>query len=310
MRSSSSAHSLNADLPMRRIDKIQYLVLNLLSNIFTKFRLDGVKVTKFQPSQDLVAVHVETLSGINSPSRIISNIFWEELDWDLIRKRLNGELRVIEVGCGTGRYGVKLRELAQIDSYRGIDIEASEEWGPNTLNNFQFEVGSYEDFLDLVFRENLIITQSALEHFEHDLLFFDFIKQYAETADYPVISIHLFPSPACLFTMLLHGIRQYNRRAIAHLAKVSSVSQSNQLYVLGGIRSNFLHFVELTLRSLVLRKPLATKSLNRYLHKVAAALGRDSASTSKFSPSFYALILSWNTEGGKDSWLTETKSSL
>jgi len=215
----------------------------------------------------------------------------------------------MEVGCGTGRYGIKLRKIAQIDSYKGIDIQASKEWYSIPLENFEFEVGSYENFLSLTSGENLIITQSAIEHFGKDIQFFDSIRKYAESSKHPVIAIHLFPSPACLFTMLLHGIRQYNRRSITKLVESSSVSQYQNLYALGGIRSNVFHFFELTLRSLILRKPLATKDLNRYLVKVASALTRDSQTPSIFSPSFYALILSWKTGDGGKVWIKASKSN-
>jgi hypothetical protein len=215
----------------------------------------------------------------------------------------------MEVGCGTGRYGTKLRKIAQIDSYKGIDIQVSEDWHVNLLENFEFEVGSYENFDALTSGENLIITQSAIEHFEHDIQFFDSISNYAESSKQPVIAIHLFPSPACLFTMLLHGIRQYNRKSIAKLVESTSKSQYQNLYALGGIRSNFVHFIELTLRSLILRKPLATKDLKQYLIKVASALTRDSNSSSKFSPSFYGLILSWKTGDGNNAWIKVSKSN-
>ena len=306
---STSSHAFNADLPMRLIEKVNYFAANFFSNVQTKFKLSQLQVVKFQPSQKAVADHFKSLGGLVSPSRIICNIFWEQLDWGLVRSQLGGEIRVIEVGCGTGRYGTKLRKIAQIDSYKGIDIQGSEQWYANALENFEFEVGSYENFLSLASGENLILTQSAIEHFERDIHFFDLIKKYAESREHPVISIHLFPSPACLFTMLLHGIRQYNRRSIAKLVRSSGESQCGNLYALGGIRSNFVHFIELTLRSLILRKPLATKDLKPYLLKVTTALTRDSKSPSKFSPSFYALILSWKTGGGNKAWVKGSKSN-
>ena len=306
---SSSAHLFNADLPMRRFDKVNYFAANLFNNIQTKFKLSQLKVIKFQPSQKAVADHFNSLDGLVSPSRIICNIFWEQLDWDLIRSQLDGELRVMEVGCGTGRYGTKLRKIAQIDSYKGVDIQASEEWYAIPLENFEFEVESYENFLALTSGENLIITQSAIEHFEQDIHFFDSIRKYAESSIHPVIAIHLFPSPACLFTMLLHGIRQYNRRSIAMLVESSGKSQNQKLYALGSFRTNFVHFIELTLRSLILRKPLATKDLKQYLIKVASALTRDSNSPSTFSPSFYALIFSWKTGDSNKTWIKASKSS-
>ena len=306
---SSSLHTINSDRPMKWFHKIGYLALNTLSNSTTKLNLGVVGVKKFQPSSQLIQDHFGDLNSLSSPSRIINNIFWEDLDWTLIRSQLGGQLRVIEVGCGTGRYGVKLRNIAQIDSYRGVDIEASSAWNEINLENFEFETDSYENFSTFTSGENLIITQSALEHFEKDVQFFDSIRQYAESIDYPLVSIHLFPSPACLFTMLLHGIRQYNRRTIAKLIRASGITSSTDLYILGGVRSNFFHFRELTLRSLVFRKPMGFKNLNRYLTIAQEAIIRDSLSPSKFSPSFYALVLSWNTKRSGKEWIKSSRAS-
>jgi SAM-dependent methyltransferase len=239
----------------------------------------------------------------------LCDIFWENLDWEMIQAQLKGELRVLEVGCGTGRYGEKLKSFANIESYLGIDIEPNNHWAAISSDKFHFQIGSYEDVLNLVRGQNLIITQSAIEHFEQDIVFFDSIKKYAESCDFPVIAIHLFPSPACLFTMLLHGIRQYNRRAINQLVKVSGQTYAPTLFTLGGFRSNYFHFAELTLRSLVLRRPLATKDVKRYLNKASKVLFQDSNSKLKFSPAFYALCLTWKVDATELMWVRNSKSS-
>ena len=300
--SSSSSHVVNADFPMERSDKIKYFVLNLSNNLITKFDSKETNVRKFSPSGTVIVDHVNNLESIISPSRILCDVFWENLDWAMIQAQLKAELRVVEVGCGTGRYGEKLKSFANIESYLGIDIEPNDHWAVISSDKIHFQVGSYEDVLNLVRGQNLIITQSAIEHFEEDIVFFDLIKKYAESCDFPVMAIHLFPSPACLFTMLLHGIRQYNRRAIKQLVKVSGQTRASTLFALGGFRSNYFHFVELTLRSLVLRRPLATKDVKRYLNKASKVLVRDSNSKLKFSPSFYALCLTWRVDATELKW--------
>ena len=300
--SSSSSHVVNADFPMERSDKIKYFVLNLSNNLITKFDTRETNVRKFCPSKTVVVNHVNNLESVISPCRILCDVFWENLDWTMIQAQLKAELRVVEVGCGTGRYGEKLKSFANIESYLGIDIEPNDHWAVISSDKIHFQVGSYEDVLNLVRGQNLIITQSAIEHFEEDIVFFDLIKKYAESCDFPVMAIHLFPSPACLFTMLLHGIRQYNRRAIKQLVKVSGQTRASTLFALGGFRSNYFHFVELTLRSLVLRRPLATKDVKRYLNKASKVLVRDSNSKLKFSPSFYALCLTWRVDATELKW--------
>jgi len=306
---SSSSHTVNADYFMSPSDKLKYLLFNLVNNLSTNIRMQGIAVEKFNPSKSVVIDYLKTTTEPTSPSRIMSNIFWEQLDWKLIRAKLNGEIRVLEVGCGTGRYGEKLNRSASIDSYKGVDIEAREEWRLNQHDHFFFQRASFEDFIEFTSRENLIITQSALEHFDQDLQFFESIGNYAKTCDFPLVSIHLFPSPMCLFTFLFHGIRQYNRRSILKLIKSSGMPQIVNLYLLGGFRSNLFHWVQITMRSVIFRKPLTSKHVSSYVSKMSKVLVRDSKSRSKFSPSFYALILAWNIKDKEINWVGGSKSN-
>lgn len=306
---SSSSHTVNADYFMSPSDKLKYFFFNLVNNLGTKIWMQDIKVEKFRPSKSAVIEHLNKTTDPTSPSRIMSNIFWEQLDWRLIREKLNGEIRVLEVGCGTGRYGEKLNCLAGIDSYKGVDIEAREEWRLNQVDHFFFQRASFEDFSEFTSRENLIITQSALEHFDQDLRFFESIGNYAEKRDFPIVSIHLFPSPMCLFTFLFHGIRQYNRRSILKLIRSCGVPQIVNLYILGGLRSNLFHLVQITLRSVIFRKPLSSNHVPSYISKISKVLVRDSKSRSKLSPSFYALILAWNIEDSEINWVSGSKSS-
>jgi len=290
-------------------DKLKYFLFNLVNNLNTTIRMQHTRVAKFNPLRSAIIEHLNTTSEPTSPSRVMSNIFWEQLDWRLIRAKLSGEIRVLEVGCGTGRYGEKLNQLASINSYKGVDIEAREGWELNQPDHFSFQRASFEDFSSFTSRQNLIITQSALEHFEKDLQFFGSIGNYAKTCNFPLVSIHLFPSPICLYTLLFHGIRQYNRKSILKLIRSSGMPQIVNLYILGGPRSNLFHFIQITLRSVIFRRPLSSKSMSSYVSKMSRVLVRDSKSRSKFSPSFYALILAWNIEDKEINWVGGSKSN-
>jgi SAM-dependent methyltransferase len=308
-RLSSSSHIVNADYFMSISDKLKYFLFNLVNNLNTTIRMQHTRVANFNPSKSAIIEHLNTTSEPTSPSRVMSNIFWEQLDWRLIRAKLSGEIRVLEVGCGTGRYGEKLNQLASINSYKGVDIEAREGWELNQPDHFSFQRASFEDFSSVTSRQNLIITQSALEHFDQDLQFFGSIGNYAKTCNFPLVSIHLFPSPICLFTFLFHGIRQYNRKSILKLIRSSGMQQIVNLYILGGPRSNLFHFIQITLRSVIFRRPLSSKSMSSYVSKMSRVLVRDSKSRSKFSPSFYALILAWNIEDKEINWVGGSKSN-
>jgi hypothetical protein len=238
-------------------------------------------------------LHLKSLSEPQSPSRILSNIFWESLDWHFITEILQGEIRAIEIGCGSGRYGRKISQLTQIESYTGVDIANSHEWNSNSDSNFDYVLGSYEDFDSIVTNQNLVFTQSAVEHFENDLKFFRLIGDYARSVSFPVLSIHLLPTPAGLYKFLLHGIRQYNKRSISNLVTFAGPSNYAVLYSLGGLRSNIFHFVGITLRSLILRKWIVSEPIESYKLKVAGPLVIDSKRKSIRHPSFYALVIYW-----------------
>jgi hypothetical protein len=243
-----------------------------------------------------IAENLNSLSEPQSPSRILSNVFWENIKWDYVNKVLQGEIRAIEFGCGSGRYGRKISKLTNIESYSGVDIAYSSEWESAKAQKFNFIVGSYEDFDTLVINQNLIMTQSALEHFEYDLKFFHSIGNYAKSVPFPVLSIHLVPSPVGLFKFLLHGIRQYNRRSLSRLVSEARPTGNGHLYVLGGFRSNLFHLREITLRSLIFRKWVTEINVKDYISRISKPLVLDSKSKSIGNSSFYALVLYWDKE--------------
>jgi len=283
------------------VSKIQYFVLNFLANSRTRKHHPNLLIKKFSPSAESISKNLSLLVEPQSPSRILSNIFWENIKWDYVNTVLRGEIRAIEIGCGSGRYGRKISKLTNIENYTGVDITYSSEWDLVNTQDFKFTIGSYEDFDTLVNNQNLIITQSALEHFEYDLKFFRLIGNYAKNVPFPVLSIHLLPSPVGLLKFLLHGIRQYNRKSLSRLVSVSQPTGDGQLYVLGGFRSNLFHLREITLRSLIFRKWVTEVNVEEYIARIFKPLARDSRSKSMGSPSFYALVLYWD----KDTWTEE-----
>jgi hypothetical protein len=307
---SSSKHTINADFELTRKLKVSYFVLNLLSNLHSKYKTSEFLLRKFNPRDETLSSALMDISEPTSPSRIMCNMFWNDLDWSLMAQNLKGPLKVIEVGCGSGRYGLMLDGLSSINSYLGVDIKDSHDWHQNSSKMISFQIGSYEDFATHATDQNLIITQSALEHFNGDLDFFSSIGQYANSKNFPVLSIHLFPSTVGLFTFLLHGIRQYNRRTISDLVSIAKPQGPGTLYALGGWRSNFAHFTRITLKSLIFRKSLSANEVVSFLSKVRSAIRRDCESSSCLFPSFYALVISWNCDSPDLEWVIRAKPNL
>ena len=293
-RHSASIHQLNSDYPLGILNKYLYLLVNIIVAYLPSRLPKKLARYKFSPSEEVISKAISEEDSPISPSRLLSNSFWNSLNWDLINEILKNDLRVAEIGCGSGRYGGRLNTLSPLSSYLGIDLFQSENW-QGFQDNFTFVQDSYENFSSHVTDQNLLITQSAIEHFDKDLILFRDINSYAEKCAYPVIAIHVFPSAFCIYTFLWHGIRQYGFYSIRRILKSSPNSSSQALFSLGGKHSNRFHLRRITFPSVFQNIPLSQHPAEQYFSDLLSALSRDSLDPSKRSAAFYALILTWNT---------------
>lgn len=294
-RDSASFHQLNSDYPLGFFAKYLYFFLNVLA-AFAPTRLPmGVIKCKFTPSQDMLSRAVADEKSPISPSRTLSNAFWNSIDWRGLKEIIGNDLKVVEIGCGSGRYGRRLDSLSPLRSYLGIDLFESKDWDKFQQKKFSFVKDSYENFLLHIKDENLIITQSAIEHFDKDLKLFRDIDNYGKSCDYPVVAIHVFPSAFCIFTYLWHGIRQYGFLAIRRLLKSSPTTSVKMLFSLGGVNANKFHLKTITCPSVFHNIPLGEHSSEMYFPEMLTALNGDSNNSSRRFAAFYALVLTWNT---------------
>ena len=97
------------------------------------------------------------------------------------------------------------------------------------------------------------MTQSAIEHVEADLIYFEKIKDYIRTYNKSVIQVHLFPSSVCLRLYLFHGIRQYTPRTISKITRIFSVFSNTTLFRLGGKECIRLHYDFITKPVIIVR---------------------------------------------------------
>ena len=94
------------------------------------------------------------------------------------KKILKRNYEILEVGCGDGKYGKLLKKIIgrNFKSYLGIDIKKRERWD-NSGKNLKFIKSDCYNIKKYLIKKNLIITQSALEHFKYDLKFFNILKK-------------------------------------------------------------------------------------------------------------------------------------
>ena len=293
---SSSMHTLNADFNLTNAEKIVYFIYNFVNNLFF-FTLKHkflIKYLSLEPSEKL-AVKLSEESQI-SPARFLSNEFWNTLDLGPIKDVLGEKFSCIEFGCGDGAYGELLQNKDPSLYYVGVDVKTPLSWKPGVKNNSLFVQNTYANASELIIDKNLIITQSALEHFEKDLFLFAEIARIAKIKNLQLIQIHLFPSASCLKTFLWHGIRQYNFRTINKIIKISEVEEKPILVCLGGPKSNAVHFKAITRHMIKKDTHKMYTTAKGYEFTLANAIKQDEIQRKPTKASFYGLILQHNLE--------------
>jgi hypothetical protein len=137
---------------------------------------------------------------------------------------------------------------------------------------------------------NLIVSQSALEHFENDLLFFRQIRDFVDSKRSPLLQIHLSTTPACLELYGLHGVREYTPRSTSMIAKLFDKTSYSLMFQLGGDACNRVHMD-------YIMNPLSTQGIDlrntktiEYDRRVKSAIIQDMANYPR-NPSFFALVI-------------------
>ena len=297
---SSSIHTLSADKKLSVFKKLFWIFINFINNNLSPKKVTNkesflkVKKLNIMPSQ--INWNLLNTRYKMSPSRLIGDMFWSSLPWELIKDQL-GPINILDTGCGRGLYALFLNSfINDINSYLGIDFYKRDNW-QQLMNHNSFiklienSSSNISEFIDK--ETNLFITQSAIEHFNYDLEYFQQIKIFIEKKKTNIIQIHLFPSPVCLWLYLFHGVRQYNFRAIMQIIDIfKSTNSYFRIYPLGGNSSNAFHFFNITIP--VVFKKWHIDSNDKYTEKLKNSVFHDLKSGISNNPSFYALVIHSN----------------
>lgn len=292
---STSIHNLNADSGLSKPKKALYLFLNWINNLFPYFHVDPRIEFKNFGSLNWKKAWDKTFPA-SSAARKSSDLFWQSLLWKEIEKELGGKIHIFDTGCGQGNYGLRISEGSEgrLTSYTGIDAKRRPNWQKLEAEHpkFHFIESRSTDILPLIPKEtNLFITQSAIEHFNDDLVFFEKIREFSEKAGHPVAQIHLFPGGITLPLYLFHGYRQYVPRTISKITRLFSDQYSFELYGLGGRACAKLHFRYFTWPVLITRKyEKPTFDEKEYEPLLRKAIEQDAQGRIN-SPLFWALIV-------------------
>ena len=242
---SSSLHRITTDggnFFYKIMVRILYYPFNIINNRNPNKNIDpGLKITSFKPKN--LKENYNNLDLVSSPSRKLSDMFWMNLDWETIEKEL-GDINICDLGCGSGNYYNKLQEYSKhkINSYIGFDISKNDNWKKMGNEKVRFKEYDGKNLIDLIPKEtNLIISQSAIEHFKEDISLFKQLKKISDNADHKVQQIHLFPSEKGLKLYGFHGVRQYTPRTISKLTSIFTNAEHKEMLILGNKYSNKVH---------------------------------------------------------------------
>lgn len=292
MNNSSASNyleNISGDKRLNIFKKIYWIVICLLNYVlsFINTKDPRIDLIKFRKN-----IKSNLIKKNESPSRILSDIFWLTLPWNEIKKILKKKISIIEVGCGDGRYGFFLKKILKknFKNYIGIDINRKKSWNKKN-NEIIFKNADCYQIGKFLNNKNLIITQSALEHFKYDLKFFQNIKKKIPSKK-KVIQIHLIPSYSSLFTYLCHGYRHYNLNTISKITEIFHKNCQIKLFTLGSLKLNWFHFRNITLNK---KDYLKQKNINsNYFKKLNLIINENIKSKKKSLPNFYALIIFHN----------------
>jgi 2-polyprenyl-3-methyl-5-hydroxy-6-metoxy-1,4-benzoquinol methylase len=274
MTRTADTSEINGDVPMPMARRFRYIVRNVLRNV--RFTANPVAMKKWVlPRKTLGDLDIRT----PSPARVLAEAF---VVHELPRLIAPRRIRVLDIGCGSGRMSDLLGKAGFTGHFVGVDLQnrfAGDRWqdGPFTT---EFIEGDAHD-LKLPPGFDLIISNSALEHIPDD----GRLIARLQTLLVPDgLQVHLVPSTWALFLYLWHGFRQYGRAAIA----ARFPGPPPLVYRLGGTACFLVHFMLITIPEVLLRQ-----SLRKRLPRVYAAVLRGALRVDHlvpFMPSGYVII--------------------
>ena len=250
-----------------------------------------------------------TLSIVNldsfnkSPSRLLCDGFWNSINYQKIKLYLNSNLKFLDIGCGSGKYGKLYRKLSNkcFESYTGLDIYEDDKY-PAEFDHICDKAENVYQHINN--RINFVVSQSALEHIEKDKLVIEEITKKLCENNSPFIQIHLVPASRCLWLYLWHGYRQYSKKNLSNISnQLKKKFNINTCIVpLGGNISFWSHLRHITL-PVYLNRLLLNYEFKWYdkdiEKKIIKSVNRE-LDCNKKNPIFWAFIINSDNINFKD----------
>jgi hypothetical protein len=295
MKNATTKYNLTADNGLGVIGKVRWVLNNVLNN-YDGDVLNDTRLTFSRYNSNQIS-RWDEVSPFVSPARRLCDFFWKDLNWNELINKLGGDIRAVEIGCGSGIYGDLIyRQIAdKLTRYIGIDIYEDKGWSEyKDIPQFQFKLGNASSLDDDLRQINFLFTQSALEHFEDDYLFFKQVASFVNQLKTPFVQVHLMPSEQCLTTFPWHGFRQYTLSSISSITRLFNDNTTCELISLGGSHCNSVHKKYITIPQLLTKKDFRRTKTTEYNEALKNAILADERSSPNQGSAFYALILETN----------------
>jgi len=296
---SSSVNAKSGDQEMTIQDRIYY-IFNCLRNNLKLIPEKGRHGLRVRNSILNPLLNIDGfISFRESPLRTLCDAFLVSFPWEKLYNAL-GHVKLLDIGCGSGEYFNLYNSILgeKVISYTGIDIIHHEEWNNISNEKVTFKMLSAEDVDSLnISKFNLIVSTTALEHIEHDLLFFQKVSSHIKKYNQKLLQIHFVPSPITMIHYPWHGYRQYN---LTSFHKIAALFPSSKISVfpLGGMLSSLITPFFITIPKTVLFYLSGRQDISSYLPDFYKLLLQKIYSTeylkSSKIPIIYCLVIESN----------------
>ncbi len=253
-------------------------------------------------STELCEIMKPTLSILNldtfnkTPSRLLSDGFWNSIDYENLRLKLNSDINFFDIGCGSGIYGQLLKKISNqyFGSYTGLDIYKNDKY-PSEFEHICDRAKNISKYLTK--KINFVMSQSALEHIENDTFVIEEITKKLNENNSPFVQIHIVPASISLWIYLWHGYRQYSLKNLSSISNQLKKKFDVNTYVipLGGKISFWTHFRHITLPRLfketILRDKLFRWHNQKNVEKKIIKSVKKELDCNNENPIFWAYII-------------------
>jgi SAM-dependent methyltransferase len=222
------AAEISGDGGMTVTQRFHYLALNLAQNLRRRAAVPC--------RHSYCAGRLPRTPATASPGRALTESF---LGRELQRLLPLRDIRVLEIGCGSGSLTRLLAEFGYRGSYVGVDV--ADRFDHTVQHDFQREfVRADAHRFEPDGQFDLVVSVSALEHIPDDRRLIQRLAGFVAPGG---LQLHFLPSAWGLPVYLWHGYRQYGMAALGERFDARRVT----VYSLGGVASFLLHFTFITL---------------------------------------------------------------